>query len=350
MQIKYFLTVFLIFNLTLSITAEIPTDFQKKILSKVPQTDINNDGKISIDEVKQIYPKLPARIQKVLSDNIPELGNKSLSVAETKSPEKVTGKKFKRPAGDPLIGRKKGYNCLFMGHSYFYHIIKNVDHHAANLGLSNHEQFNVFHGGANGAPGKLWKSPKNDVAHAKTLLKTGDVELLALTAHHIESDFEDYKLWIDLALDHNPNTIIVIQSPWPTKQNKTLEQYTSDALEGQKRIYAMIDKLRLEYSGTRIMGVPQGQWMVDLWNLYEDKKLPELTQFVANTKPAPNALFRDDFGHGGELAESEGVFIWLNVIYGINLNNYACSTKTKYDLKALSQKICDNDPYTDFPE
>jgi len=340
----------ILFCFVLGGTAEIPQSFQKKILAKAPEVDENKDGKVSVDEIRKIYPTLPARIQQALSRQIPELGQQDTTNQVVATSEVSSVKSFRRPAGEPLVGRKKGYNCLFMGHSYFSHIIKNVQQHATNLGLNHHEQFDVFHGGANGAPGNLWKSPKSDVADAKSLLKTGDVELLALTAHEVASEFEDYKRWLDLALKHNPNTIVVIQAPWPKKEKKTLEQYTADAQLAQKMVYSIIDKLRKEYSGTKIMGVPQGQWMVDLWNLYEDKKLPELTQFVANKKPAPNALFRDNMGHGGELAEKEGVFLWLNVLYGVDLNQYKCATKTKYDLKALSQKICNNDPYTNFPD
>ncbi|MEM1294790.1 MAG: hypothetical protein AAGH89_05450 [Verrucomicrobiota bacterium] len=334
--------------------ADIPQSLQDRILAKAPQADGNGDGNVTIEELKKLYPSLPAQVQQALLTRMPELGEgRPTPTPKTTPPNGPTDAnvtRFNRPAGDPLVGRKEGYNCLFMGHSYFVHMVKNVAHHAENLGLKNHEQVVVFHGGVNGAPGNLWNSTKRDVAEAKELLTGGNVELLALTYHDVGSDLIDYKRWIDLALEHNSKTVFVIQAPWPTKKSKQFEEYETQAKENQRNIHSLIDQLRKEYPETIFMAVPQCLWMVELWKLYDDQKLPELTEFVANTRPAPNALFRDDFGHGGELAENEGVFLWLNVIYGIDLNAYKCETKTEYDLKALSQNICESDPYTKFPE
>ena len=99
------------------------------------------------------------------------------------------------------------------------------------------------------------------------------------------------------------------------------------------------------------MCVPQGRWMVELWRLRDKNELPELKLFVSKGKQqSQHALFRDEFGHGGELAQKEGALMWLRVIYGVDLKSYDYTPKTTYDLKALIQKICDENPYCRDPK
>ena len=112
-------------------------------------------------------------------------------------------------------------------------------------------------------------------------------------------------------------------------------------------IHSMIDELREEYPDNIFLCVPQGRWMVELWRLFEARKIPQLTELVGRGKArSRNALFRDDFGHGGEIAEREGALLWLYVLYGVDLDAYdEYSSNSGYDLKALAQKICESDRY-----
>ena len=327
-----------------SASAQVPEHFQQIILENVPQTDANGDGKVTVEEIKKIYPSLPAPYQRVVRKRLPEIAGDAPVSRKKQTAKPVFD--FDRPAGDSKTGREKGYNCLFMGHSFFCPIVRQIDEHATNLGLKHHQQFVAMSGGASGSPGMLWTSEKPAVLHGKKLLESGKVELLALTGHYRGSTLEDYRRWVELAVKHNPKTIIVIQSPWVIKNKKELAEYSEEVAEATNTSHEGIDRLREEFPHTTFLCVPQGQWMVELWRLFEADKLPELTQFVGGGKgESQQALFRDNFGHGGELAEKQGALLWLRVIYGVELTDYEFSTKTKYDLKELAQRICDRDPY-----
>ena len=324
--------------------AQVPERFQKLILENVPRADVNGDGKVTLEEIKKTYPRLPAAYQRAIRKRLPEIAGEASASSKKQAAQPVF--EFDRRAGDAKTGRAKGLNCLFMGHSFFCPIVKHIDEHATTLGLKHHQQFVAMSGGASGSPGRLWTSKKPAVLHAKKLLESGKVELLALTGHYEGSTFEDYRKWVELAVKHNPETIIVIQSPWAIKNWKQLGEYSKDVESATNTSHQRIDQLREEFPRSTFLCVPQGQWMVELWRLFEAKQLPELTQLVGSGKgESQQALFRDNFGHGGELAEKQGALMWLRVIYGVDLKNYQFSTKTKYDLKELAQRICDRDPY-----
>lgn len=183
--------------------------------------------------------------------------------------------------------------------------------------------------------------------HAKKLLEQGNVELIAMTAYIVGSTLEDYKRWIDLALKHNPKTRVIVQAPWTPRANREFNPWAEEAKQVNGRIHDLIDQLRKEYPGGTFQSVPQGLWMAELWRLFEAGELPELKRLTGKGKgKSADAVFRDTFGHGGPLAEELGALLWLNVIYGIDLNEYEYDTKTEYNYKALAQKICDSDPYT----
>ncbi|MEO0454329.1 MAG: hypothetical protein AAFY98_09350 [Verrucomicrobiota bacterium] len=326
---------------------EIPEKFQSRILEFAPDADTNEDGSLTTEELKAYYPSLPLQAQQMLNRRFPEL---KTSLSEAEEGETTETLSFKRPAGSPQEGREKGYNCLFLGHSYFVPIVMKIQQHAVALGLENHEQYIVASGGPKGSPGKLWANEQVSKP-AKDLLKSGSVELVAMTAHYVGSEVEDYSRWVDLALEHNPKTVFVLQSPWAQKQEKDFTEYTQEIQSIMQTSGGLVEALRAKYPGVVFMRVAQAQWMSDLWRLYEDKQLPELTSLIAPSKgEAQASLFRDQHGHGGDLAVNEGVFLWLRVLYGIDLKSYDIPTMTAYDTKSLAQKITDDDPYAAFPQ
>ena len=215
---------------------EVPERFQSKILTIAPEVDADGDGAISKDEFMKAYRALPPRMQRAVRKKAPELFEGSGDGADLESVNRSgAGFEFSRPAGDPEVAREKGYNCLFLGDSYFVPIVSRIPLHAQALGLTQHQQFLVSNGGPKGSPGTLWKH-EHVSAPAKALLERGNVELLAMTAHNVGSTVEDYSRWIDLALKHNPKTIFVIQTPWAQKKEKTFEQYQADIEEGVQKL------------------------------------------------------------------------------------------------------------------
>lgn len=241
----------------------------------------------------------------------------------------------------------QGYNCLFMGHSFFAPIAKSFAEHPARCGFPGHKQTIVAHGGTKGAPGALWASKEPDVAQARKMLESGTVDLLGLTCYPGEgSDLSDYRRWIDLALKNNPRTCILIQAPWSKYENRTLAQYDAESEEILKYVHRLIDQLRLVYPRTTFICIPQGRWMVGLWRLYEKRELPEVSVLKSKTATDKEpCLFRDNLGHGGDLPVKMGALLWLAAIYKVDLNTYPWQTHTKFDLKALAQDIVNNDPY-----
>lgn len=333
-----------------ALAQEIPQDFRSRILAVAPEVDADGDGAISKDEFMRAYRALPPRMQRAVRKRAPGLFEGSGDGGDLEPVTRsAAGFEFSRPAGDPEVAREKGYNCLFLGHSYFVPIVTRIPLHAQALGLTQHQQFLVSNGGPKGSPGALWKH-EHVSAPAKALLERGNVELLAMTAHNVGSTVEDYSRWIDLALKHNPKTVFVIQTPWAQKKEKTFEQYQADIEEGVQKMSSIIGGLRKRYPDRVIVNVPQNKWMLELWKLKNAGELPEITRLIAENKSsAGNALFRDNHGHGGQLAVQEGVFMWLRVMYGTDLNSYEAATMTSYDTKALAQNIIDSDPYTKTP-
>jgi len=248
-----------------------------------------------------------------------------------------------------------GYNCLFLGHSFFAPIARSFAEHPGRCGFPNHKQTVVFHGGENGSPGMLWNSQKEDVAQAKKLLESGTVDLVGLTCATTGSELSDYRKWVDLALKNNPKTRFVIQAPWAKYQNKTFAQYEADSERVLKQIHELIDELRRAYPQTTFLCIPQGRGMVALWRLHDEGKLPEVPVLKGkseakgkkNTDQEP-CLFLDELGHGGDLPVKMGALLWLATIYKVDLNKYQWQTNTKYDLKKLAQEIVQNDPYCGF--
>ena len=154
--------------------------------------------------------------------------------------------------------KTKGYNCLFLGHSFFAPIASQFGQHPARCGFSGHKQTVVMHGGQNGSPGYLWNCQSPDVIHARELLATGTVDLLGMTYFPgAGSDVPDYRHWIDLALRYNPKTEVFIQLPWPMFRGKTPAAYESESAKGTVIIHRTIDRLRQTYPKTTFLFIPQ---------------------------------------------------------------------------------------------
>ncbi len=241
----------------------------------------------------------------------------------------------------------KGYSCLFLGHSFFAPIADNFAQLPAKCGFAGHKQTVVFHGGPDGAPGKLWDSDKGDVAQAKKLLEAGTVDLVGLTFYpDVGSSLSDYRSWVDMALKHNPKTRFVIQEPWPKYECKNIQQYEAEIEKCQAYIHQIIDQLRKAYPRTSFQCIPQGRWMLGLWKLLEEKKLPEVAVLMRsdNNDKRP-CLFLDPLGHGGDIPVKQGGLLWLAIVYKADLGKCPLQTGTKTDLKKLAKQISLEDSY-----
>ena len=241
----------------------------------------------------------------------------------------------------------KGYNCLFLGHSFFCPIANRFGQLPARCGFTAHKQMVVMHGGQGGSPGMLWVAHDKEVNQGKELLVTGRVDLLGMTYYPgMGSDISDYRHWIDLALQYNPKTKVFIQMPWPTYKGKTLAEYEAEAERGTVLMHQLIDQLRQSYPQTTFLFIPQAATMVALWHLHDQGKLPEVAVIKReNGTDKRSCLFNDDLGHGGSIPVDMGALLWLAILYKVDLRTYQYSINTQFDLKALAQEIAEKDPY-----
>ncbi len=239
----------------------------------------------------------------------------------------------------------KGYNCLFMGHSFFAPIAKAFDSHPARAGFTEHQQTVVFRGGPNGSPAALWNNRSSQVEDAKSALKSGEIDLLALTYYPLMSSIDDYRKWIDLALENNKKTIIVIHFPWPRYMDRTLEQYEfMNRLKLSYLIWVM-KELKEQYPGTDFRCIQQGRWMIGLWKAFEEGKLAEISVVKrAGWRDRNKCLFRDTLGHGGKIPIELGALLWLATIYEVDLEKYEWDTNVGFDVKKLAKEIYQSKP------
>lgn len=235
----------------------------------------------------------------------------------------------------------KGYNCVFLGHSFFAPIARALQDHPAQAGFDAHEQMIVFHGGANGSPGRLWASDKEDVRRAKEQIRTGDVDLIGLTFFPgVGSELADYQKWIDLGTEHNPDAKFFIMAPWPRYQDRSFEEYEAQWERFHPAIHDIIDELEAANPDTELFCIPQGKWMVELWRLYENDELPDVAVLKRPGRDnKQSCLFVDQLGHGGRIPVELGALLWLTAIYDVDVREYDLDTETKADLKELAWKI-----------
>lgn len=224
---------------------------------------------------------------------------------------------------------------LFMGHSFFAPIARQMPFHAAQLGLDDYTQHLESSGGLTGTPLALWQD-EGHRENIQAVLNTGEVEVFGMSW----GPDGGYELWIDYALSKNPNTRFVIGIPWMDyPADYDTATYGSTYAEGLETIWMGFGTLQAQYPDVEISFMPYGLAAVELRYLLEAGELPGITELIGDNPET--SLFKDAKGHGHEggvlldLAE----FIWLSVILGIDLDRYAYDAGHGIDLKDLAQTI-----------
>jgi len=249
-----------------------------------------------------------------------------------------------------------GDKMMLMGHSFFRPIADQMPYHAVRAGIDGHSQNVEFSGGASGAPLALW----NDAGHRaniQAVLDSGDVDVFGMTCCDFERTpegdpvlnpeggptllLEGYKLWFDYALAQNPDTEFFIGMPWvdyPTDYEDA-ETYA----DVWQRFYDIVvlpavDELRAQYPGVTIYAIPYGMAALELRTLFEAGELPDVINLQG---PSGSSLFTDYKGHGGQILKDLAELIWIDAIYGLDLDRYAYDSGYQTDLKAIAKSIMD---------
>jgi hypothetical protein len=241
-----------------------------------------------------------------------------------------------------------GLNMMLMGHSFFKPFAERMPDQTVRAGVDGHSQHLEFSGGASGAPLALW----NDAGHRasiQAILDAGDVDLFGMTCCDTEVSpkgapiliTEGYKRWFDYALSQNPDTAFFIGIPWmdyPTDYADA-EAYAEPWYDFYNNSwFSVIDELRTLYPCVTIYSIPYGAAAMELRRRFEAGNLPDVSSLQG---PSGSALFVDYKGHAGQILKDLGELIWINAIYGVDLDKYAYNPGYQTDLKAIAKSIMD---------
>jgi len=249
----------------------------------------------------------------------------------------VVGASTAQAAGEQV---GKGYNCLFIGHSFFVPVAGKLPPLAAAAGLVNHKQTGVFSGGATGTPLALWNNAQKS-SEIKKELDTGDVELFGMTYEGSAPTTEGYERWIEYALAKNKDTIFMIGIPWkdfPADMDTT--NYTAVYRTGlSEGVAALFTGLRAKFPGTTFIENIYGTAAVELRLLFDQGELPDVKQLTGDKA---TSLFKDSKGHAGVMLLDLASLFFLKRIYGVDPSNVSSDFSAySTDLKAVAQSVLD---------
>ena len=234
----------------------------------------------------------------------------------------------------------KGYNCLFIGHSFFVPVAGKLPRLAAAEGLANHKQTAVFSGGATGTPLALWNNAALS-SEIKEELDTGDVELFGMTYEGSDPTTEGYERWIEYALSKNKDTIFMVGIPWgdfPAGVDTATytAEYRTWLSEGMTALFA---GLRATFPGVTIIENIYGTAAVELRLLFDQGKLPDIKQLTGDKA---TSIFQDSKGHAGAMLLDLAPLLFLKRIYGVDPSKVSSDFSAySTDLKAVAQSVLD---------
>mgnify|MGYP000488703440 FL=1 len=260
------------------------------------------------------------------------------------------------PAGDKM---------MLMGHSFFRPFADEMPYHAELAGIDGHSQNVEFSGGESGTPLSLWEDAEHR-ANVQAVLDSGDVDVFGMTCCDwvetpegepaLDSEgnptlsLEGWQTWFDYALAQNPNTEFFIGMPWidyPTDYADAEAYAEPWNLFYNTMLLPAVDDLRALYPGVTIYAIPYGEGVNELRKLFEAGNLPDVTHLEG---PSDSSLFTDYKGHGGQLLTDLVEYIWIDAIYGVDLETYDYDDGYQTDLKAIAKSIMDaHDPSYNGP-
>ena len=222
----------------------------------------------------------------------------------------------------------KGYNGLYMGHSFFLPCVRELSMIIPETVVVGHKQYRVGVGGAGGSPGKLWTNKKNRDA-GQQHLDTKNIDLLVMTYHSLEnSSAEHYSKWFDYAIAQNPKTTFMVAISWAGHLFKADKERLDYLKTGGQRLHdTLIVKLREKYPENKILFCPYGLGTYELIDQFNEGQLPGVKYLLnmdrktrGESKAKKEQLLNDELGHPGELVAKIGALLWLQTLYDYNLS------------------------------
>jgi hypothetical protein len=242
-------------------------------------------------------------------------------------------------SGAPAADKGPAYSGLYMGHSFFRPSAQALDRIVAGTPIVGHKQQQVFAGGINGSPLKMWTNPDTQ-ARATKILDSGDIELLVMTYYGQETSLvEHYCRWFDYAISKRPDVAFMVALPWAKNlhlaDQARLNELKSSSTEGM--VTGLIEPLRKKYPNNKVLYCPYGLGTYELIDRFNDGKLPGVKHLLDPDRRRRRAnstkqesLFADELSHPNDLIAKVGALLWLQTLY-----DYDRSTLAPQTLEAL---------------
>ncbi len=252
---------------------------------------------------------------------------------------------------EPIVENQQGYNMLLIGNSFFRPYAEKLDELAIHAGFENHSSTRITRGGDNGRPINFWNdSNSSENQQIKAALDQGNIDIFGMTAGNEPEDrTEGHRAWINYALQNNPNITIFIAIPqidFPADWEQRAQEFGFDTIQELNDYFVndivhneMVDILRVEFPSTKIFTIPTGWSSIKLDQMnMNNELLDDITRFG----PQATSLFVDLKGHQGDIIREAGSLIWLNSIYGVDLNTFSYDTGFNTDLQEIAKQIMDS--------
>ena len=247
--------------------------------------------------------------------------------------------------------QNQGYNMLLIGNSFFKPYAEKLDDLSVLAGFENHSSTRITRGGNNGRPINFWNdSNSNEHQQIKATLDQGDIDIFGMTAGNEPEDrTEGHRAWINYALQNNPNISIFIAIPqidFPADWIQRAQEFGFDTIQELNDYFVndivhteMVDQLRIEFPSTKIFTIPTGWTSVNLDQMNINN---ELLDDISRFGPQATSLFVDAKGHQGDIIREAGTLLWLNSIYGVDLNTFSYDTGFNTNLHEVAKQIMDS--------
>jgi len=245
-------------------------------------------------------------------------------------------RRVKRPllpktvSGSPTAGgdEMKGYNGLYMGHSFFRPSATELLNVIPDTSIVNHTECIVMQGGQGGSPGFLWDNEENR-AKGQKYLDDGEADLLVMTYYSpADSSVQHYSKWFDYSISKNPEMTFMIGIAWGKGLHEVNKADLAERIGRVKVLHDhLIVPLRKKYPDNRILYCPYGLGVYELVDRLNRGELPGVKYVLnpdkkarAKSKQTKEQLVNDETGHGGELVSRLGALLWLQTLYDYDMS------------------------------
>lgn len=234
-------------------------------------------------------------------------------------------------ADSPQQAAITGQKVFVCGHSFHVYIAKPLEELAAAAAITNHVNLGVqFLGGSSVT--QHWELPL-DKNKTKEALSAGNVDVLTLSPNWIMPD-PAIDRFVDLALQKNPNTRVIVQMSWPAfdtmsltnrisknedRDTKTVEEIAK-VMDSVKPVFEkQIDDINARLGKQVVFVAPVGRAVL----LLRDKVIKGEAPGIKKQ----SELFSDSLGHGREPIQRLATYCYFATIYKKSPVDLACFEK-----------------------